>query len=150
MCLKYLKGFKKAGYFKKLDSLNQVEAFLGKKPLLAKAGSKKIKTNPVTGKTKLKCRIIVNSKQAKSSKASKRTHKSNLPTATGSTIGFVGLIGNSSNDPVLAGLEFLVIDISDAVWLVPLIIRRDDTLSLSIVANSWSSYARLRAAEAPH
>ena len=99
-----LKGYKKAGYLRMFDLLTEVIAFLVQKPVLTKVGSvKKEKTNPVTGVTKTKTRIVVDSKQAKTSKASKRTHKSNPPTATWTTKGFLGLMANSTYDPTNRG-----------------------------------------------
>ena len=116
-----LKGYCDKGYFKTFDSIDEAQAWLGQRPILTKVGAvKKTKVNPVTGTEKIKTRIIVDSKQAKTSLASKRTHKSNLPTATGASRGFLGLMANSSYHPHRAGIEFFVIDISDAFWLIPL------------------------------
>ena len=51
------------------------------------------------------------------SKAAKRTHKSNLPLATHTIRGLLGLMSTDmSRDN---GVELLITDFSDAFWMVP-------------------------------
>ena len=82
------------------------------------------KTNLTTGKITKKTIIIVDSQKSKTASASRRIHKSNLPRVTGAAKGALGLL----RDPVtgecadLNGVElwFLIADVTDAFWLVPL------------------------------
>ena len=100
-----LKGYRKRGFFRMFDTLAETKTFLQATAILTKVGSvKKLKTNPVSGQTKMKTRIIVDSKQAHTSKAAKRTHQSNLPTATGAARGFLGLMANTTFEPDNAGI----------------------------------------------
>ena len=116
-----LKTYETAGYFKRCRTLKQVRAFLGRAPVLTKVGAvKKVKINPVTKAEKIKTRIIVDSKEAGTSRAARRTHKSNLPQAAASIKGFLGLMKNSDYHPRDAGVEFLVVDFTDAFWNIPL------------------------------
>ena len=143
-----LKGYSDNGYFKTFDNLDEVQSWLGHRPVLTKVGSvKKTKVNPVTGTEKVKTRIIVDSKQAKTSLAAKRTHKSNLPTATGASRGFLGLMANSSYHPRRAGIEFLVIDITDAFWLIPLLHKERKYFVIKHRGNTWFSSEPLRGVE---
>ena len=72
----------------------------------------------------MKTRIIVDSKRARTTAAGKRTHKSNLPKISGAVKSALGLL----RDPASTRwrkrkggrLEFLIADVSDAFWLVPL------------------------------
>ena len=115
-----IKGYKNKGYLAIKDTLAQVRQFLGEEPVLTKVGAVKKERITPKGEKKIKTRIIVDSKQARTSKAARKTHKSNLPLVTNTVRATVGLMNNTGYHPVNAGIEYLIIDVTDAYWLIPL------------------------------
>lgn len=111
-------NYHKKGYIKQFDSLDQVRKYLGAEPILSKFGCiSKQKTNPVTGKTKMKHRIILDSKESSIVRVTNRQFKSVLPRATDAAFGTVDMLRNRTDAEDAA---LFVIDIMDAFWLLPL------------------------------
>ena len=113
-----IESYWKKGYLAKFGSLQELEQFVGSKPILSKIGCiVKQKTNHVTGITTTKTRIILDCKRSQVSRAADRTHKSVLPRVSDAIQSTLSMSGD-----LQAGEElwFLVADIVDAFWLVPL------------------------------
>ena len=67
-----LDKYLESGYFKTFSTINEAKAFVGAAPVLTKMGTvKKEKTNPTTGKITVKTRIMVDSKESKTTSASR-------------------------------------------------------------------------------
>ena len=89
-----IKGYVTEGYLKPFHSLDEVRRFVNGDPVLTKVGAVTKdtgKTDPDTGEKIIKIRNIVDSKQSGVSKLAKRTHKSNLPLATRTIRGLLGM-----------------------------------------------------------
>ena len=113
-----LESYVKKGYLMKFGSLEDMERYLGEKPVLSKIGCiVKQKKNHVTGTVTTKTRIILDCKASSVSRVADRTHKSVLPRVTDAIQSALSVQAD-----LRAGesLVFLVADVVDAFWLIPL------------------------------
>ena len=116
-----IQAYRELRHFREFYDLASLRNYLGAEPVLTKVGFvKKTKVNPNTLVETVKTRIIVDSLESKVSLAAKRTHKSNLPSATTTAKGLVGLMNCDEYKNPNCDLDLLIADVSDAFWIVPL------------------------------
>jgi len=116
--LEALESYASKGYLRKFWSLEDLKAHLDGEPVLSKLGCiVKTKTNPVTGVITKKSRIILDCRRSLVSKVAHRTHKSVLPRVSDAIQSTLTLMGDCQRDEAVT---FLIADIVDAFWLVPL------------------------------
>ena len=121
MFLGVIQAYREQCYFREFGDLASLRNYLGAEPVLTKVGFvKKTKVNPNTLAGTVKARIIVDSLESKVSLAAKRTHKSNLPLATMTAKGLVGLMNCDEYKNPNCDLDLFIADVSDAFWIVPL------------------------------
>ena len=93
---------------------------MGSDPIVAKLGLViKDEVNPTPGTVTNKVRIIADNKESGVTKSVARTHRSTLPRAThaiGGALSLMDKFGPKHNHAA----RFLIADVSDAFWLVPL------------------------------
>lgn len=113
-----LDGYYEKGYLAKFSSLQEVIKYLGQEPILSKLGCiKKDKFNLDTKTWTHKTRIILDCKRSQVSRAAARTHKSVLPRVSDAIQSTLQMMGDRGREEVLT---FLITDVEDAFWLVPL------------------------------
>lgn len=116
--LQALQSYASKGYLRKFQTLVGLRAHLGGEPILSKLGCiLKTKTNPVTGISTKKSRIILDCRRSSVSKVAHRTHKSVLPRVSDAIQSTLALMGDCRGDETVT---FLIADIVDAFWLIPL------------------------------
>ena len=116
--LQALESYASKGYLRKFQTLDGLRAHLGGEPILSKLGCiVKTKTNPVTGISTKKSRIILDCRRSSVSKVAHRTHKSVLPRVSDAIQSTLALMGDCRGDETVT---FLIADIVDAFWLIPL------------------------------
>ena len=116
--LETLESYHRKGYLSRYDSLEELEAELGDKPVLSKlACLKKLKYNPDTGQYISKSRIILDCRRSGVSLTSVRTHKSVLPRITDAVNSALTLMDRATEDQ---RVTMFIADIVDAFWLIPL------------------------------
>eukprot|EP00435_Cladocopium_sp_Y103_P033053 s1409_g8.t1 len=139
---KALESYAEKGYLMKFGNLRDLEMFLGEKPILSKIGCiVKQKVNHVTGATTTKTRIILDCKASQVSLSADRTHKSVLPRVSDAVQSTLAMQADLRPGEVI---EFLVADIVDAFWLVPL--KREERRFFCAKLGSWY-YCFLRTAQ---
>ena len=115
---KAIESYAEKGYLKRFDKLQDLEVFLGARPILSKIGCiVKQKKNHVTGVVSTRTRIILDCKASAVSRSADRAHKSVLPRASNATQTTLMMQADLKADEIIV---FLVADIVDAFWLVPL------------------------------
>ena len=93
--------------------------FVGGDPVLSKLGMViKEKTNPKTGKVTRKVRLILDNKESKVFLSAARTHRSTLPRPAHVISDTLSFMQDVKLDHWR--LRFLIADIKDAFWLIPL------------------------------
>ena len=115
---KALESYREKGYLRRFDTLKELERHVQGKPVLSKIGCIiKEKKNPVTNEITTKTRIILDCKRSQVSKAAVRTHKSVLPRVSDAIQSTLAMQSDLRRQEQIM---FLVADIVDAFWLVPL------------------------------
>ena len=113
-----IEDYRDKGYVIQYDTLDEVTSYLGGKPTLSKFGCiQREKMNPDTGEVKIKRCIIMDSKQSRVKHATRLRHKAVLPRATDVIYGAVEQADEMSKGEEIT---FLVADVSDAFWPIPL------------------------------
>ena len=106
------------GYLKKFDTVDELQQFVGGRPVLSKLGCiKNFKFNPDTNQYTQKVRIILDCKQSQVSTRARRTHKSVLPRVSDAVQAALALSYDRYDNEQI---QMFIIDIVDAFWLVPL------------------------------
>ena len=113
-----LTSYADKGYLRVFDSLSELEQHVGAKPTLSKLGCiVKQKVNHETGTVTTKTRIILDCKRSLVSKVARRTHKSVLPRVSDAIQSTLAMQSDCRQGD---SVTFLVADVVDAFWLVPL------------------------------
>ena len=113
-----LTSYADKGYLRVFDSLSELEQHVGAKPTLSKLGCiVKQKINHETGTVTTKTRIILDCKRSLVSKVARRTHKSVLPRVSDAIQSTLAMQSDCRQGD---SVTFLVADVVDAFWLVPL------------------------------
>ena len=106
------------GYLKKFDIVDELQEFVGGRPVLSKLGCiKKSKFNPDTLQFTQKVRIILDCKQSQVSTKAARTHKSVLPRVSDAVQAALSLLYDRDE---AEQIQMFTSDIVDVFWLVPL------------------------------
>eukprot|EP00435_Cladocopium_sp_Y103_P047858 s2395_g14.t1 len=113
-----LQSYADKGYLAVFESLDDLQRHVGSKPTLSKIGCIiKQKTNHATGLVTTKTRIILDCKRSHVSKVAARTHKSVLPRVSDAIQSTLAMQADCRDED---GVTFLIADVVDAFWLVPL------------------------------
>ena len=116
--IKALHSYRDKGYLAEFQTFQQLQDFVGSKPILSKLGCiKKTKFNPDTNTYTTKNRIILDCKQSQVSVAATRTHKSILPRVSDAVHSALAMLADLRQDEEVT---MLITDVVDAFWLVPL------------------------------
>ena len=113
-----IKSYADKGYIREFATLNELRQHLGAEPILSKLGCiVRSKTNPVTNVVTTKTRIILDCRRSQVSSAAARTHKSVLPRTSDAIQQALYMMSDCGSGE---SVTFLVADIVDAFWLIPL------------------------------
>ncbi len=125
------------GYLKKFDTVDELQEFVGGRPVLSKLGCiEKSKFNPDTLQFTQKVRNILDCKQSQVSTKAARTHKSVLPRVSDAVQAALSLLYDRDE---AEQIQMFTSDIVDVFWLVPLRhverkyfkLRRKEAITLS-------------------
>ena len=134
-------GYIAKNYLKVFSDLESVKRYVGGDPIVSKLGLVvKDKVNPTTGKITKKVRIILDNKQSGVTKSASRTHRSTLPRATHAIGGALSLMDKQGPKRKRA-VRFLIADVSDAFWLIPLS-KRERKYFVSKHRGRWLVFMR--------
>ena len=113
-----LGSYKDKGYLAEFGTLQELQDFVGGRPVLSKLGCiKRTKFNADTKTYTTKNRIILDCKESRVSKAAVRTHKSVLPRVSDAVQSALVMMSDLQAEEQLT---MLITDVIDAFWLVPL------------------------------
>ncbi len=114
-------GFRDKGYLREFDTLEQCREYLGADPILSKFGCvTRERINSLTGEKSVKKRIILDPTESLVTAASARTFRIVLPRVTDAIHGTLQQCADLAGDEQV---EFFVMDVEDAFWLIPLLFK---------------------------